>query len=128
MKIEHVALYTFEMEKLKYFYTVYFSAVEGKPYHNPVTGLSTCFLTFPDGGGRLELMTRPQLQPTERPAFCPGYAHLAFSLGSRPAVDALTARLAADGYAVKSGPRLTGDGYYESCVLDPDGNEVELTA
>ena len=73
-------------------------------------------------------MTRPQLQRQERPAFCTGYTHLAFSLGGREAVDALTARLAADGYEVKSGPRVTGDGYYESCVLDPDGNEVELTA
>ena len=127
MRIEHVALYTFDLEKLKRFYTAYFGAVGGKPYHNPRTGLCTCFLTFPDGGGRLELMTRPQLQRQERPAFCTGYTHLAFSLGGREAVDALTARLAADGYEVKSGPRVTGDGYYESCVLDPDGNEVELT-
>lgn len=59
MRIEHVALYTFDLEKLKRFYTAYFGAVGGKPYHNPGTGLCTCFLTFSDGGGRLELMTRP---------------------------------------------------------------------
>ena len=126
MRIEHLALYTLDPAPLRDFYRTYFGAEEGAPYHNPKTGLSTWFLTFPDGGCRLELMTRPGVEAPPAASFRAGYTHLCFSLGSRGAVDALTARLAADGFSVKSGPRVTGDGYYESCVLDPDGNEVEL--
>ena len=127
MRIEHAALYVRDLEEARAFFARYFGAVRGPMYHNSRTDFRSYFLSF-DGGARLELMTRPQLQRQERPAFCTGYTHLAFSLGGREAVDALTARLAADGYEVKSGPRVTGDGYYESCVLDPDGNEVERTA
>jgi len=126
VKIDHIALYVRELEAAEAFFVRYFGAVPGSPYHNPKTGLRTRFFSF-DTGARLELMNLPEL--TESPGAVPqtGYTHLAFSLGSREAVDALTARLSADGYAVASPPRVTGDGYYESCVLGPEGSRLELT-
>ena len=127
MRMEHAALYVRDLEGAKAFFTQYFSAVSGAMYHNPRTGFTSYFLSF-DGGARLELMTRPDLLDREKPLAASGYAHLAFSLGSREAVDALTGRLRADGYKVLSGPRVTGDGYYESCILDREGNQIELTA
>lgn len=126
MKITHVALYTNDLTRIRAFYETYFGGVAGALYHNPKTGLQTYFLSFADGV-RLELMTRPQLKPVADGMHI-GWAHLAFQAGSRAEVDALTARLQADGYPVVSGPRVTGDGYYESCILDPDGNTVEITA
>lgn len=126
MKIAHIALYTNDLARARAFYETYFGGVAGALYHNPKTGLQSYFLSFTDGA-RLELMTRPQLKPAEAGMHV-GWAHLAFQTASRAEVDALTARLQADGYAVVSGPRVTGDGYYESCVLDPDGNTVEITA
>ncbi len=126
MKITHIALYTNDLARARTFYETYFGGVAGALYHNPKTGLQTYFLSFADGA-RLELMTRPQLEPAVD-GMHSGWAHLAFETESRAAVDALTARLQADGYTVVSGPRVTGDGYYESCVLDPDGNTVEITA
>ena len=127
MKIEHIALYTVNLERMCDFYQTYFGGVSGQPYHNPKTGLRTRFLSF-EQGARLELMTRPEVQEAQPTAFCTGWAHLAFAVGTREKVDALTERLRADGYSVTSGPRITGDGYYESCVLDPDGNMIEITA
>ena len=126
MHIEHAALYVSDLENARDFFVRYFSAVPGENYHNPRTGFTSYFLTF-DKGARLELMTRPDLIGREKPLTGSGYAHLAFSLGSRAAVDALTSHLRADGYTVLSGPRLTGDGYYESCILDQEGNQIELT-
>lgn len=126
MKIAHIALYTNDLARARAFYETYFGGVAGALYHNPKTGLQSYFLSFTDGA-RLELMTRPQLKPAGAGMHV-GWAHLAFQTASRAEVDALTARLQADGYAVVSGPRVTGDGYYESCVLDPDGNTVEITA
>ena len=82
--------------------------------------------TFSDGA-RLELMNKPGMPDEPKPAARTGYAHIAFSVGSREKVDALTARLKADGLEVLSGPRTTGDGYYESCVLVVEGNQVEIT-
>ena len=127
MRIEHAALYVRDLEGIRAFYERYFGACAGAKYQNPRTGLSTYFLSF-DGEGRLEIMQRPGLAPRTERQLAEGYVHLAFSLGSREAVDALTGRLRADGYEVLSGPRTTGDGYYESCVLDPEGNPIELAA
>ncbi len=126
MRIEHIALYVHDLPAAKDFFLTYFQAAAGSGYHNPSTGLRTYFLTF-EGGARLELMTRPGLAESAGGAPHAGYAHLAFALGSRAAVDALTDRLQADGYIVASGPRVTGDGYYESCVLGPEGCVLELT-
>lgn len=125
MRIDHIALFTQDIERLCAFYCTYFDARTGEPYHNPRTGLMTRFVYFGDGA-RLEIMFRPDVTEAPKPSRL-GYAHVAFDVGSRDAVDALTDRLRADGYTVVSGPRVTGDGYYESCALDPDGNVVEIT-
>ena len=126
MRIEHIALYVNDLEAAREFFLRYFGAVSNDGYHNPRTGFRSYFLTF-DGGARLELMTKPGLDDPAKAANRTGYAHIAFSLGSREAVDALTARLQADGYTVESGPRTTGDGYYESCVCALEDNRIEIT-
>lgn len=129
MRIEHVALYVKDLEKNKQFFETYFDATSNQPYHNLKTGLRTYFLTFSDGA-RLELMSRPEMTEKEDELFLTGYTHLAFSLGSgsKVAVDQLTQRLADDGFEIISGPRTTGDGYYESCILGPENNQIEITA
>lgn len=124
MKIEHIALYVSDLERAKQFFINYFRATANAGYHNPVTDFRSYFLTFSDGA-RLELMHKPDLQADIPNRF--GYAHIAFSVGSREAVDTLTARLKADGYPIVSGPRTTGDGYYESCVQIFDGILLEIT-
>ena len=127
MRIDHTALYVRDLEGMKQFYMRYLDAYAGARYHNLRTGLSTYILSF-EGESRLEIMQRPELAGRTERIMAEGYAHLAFSLGSKEAVDALTERLRVDGYEVISGPRTTGDGYYESCVLDPEGNPIELVA
>lgn len=125
MRIDHVAVYVKDLEKCKRFFENYFGASSGVKYHNTATGLSTYFLSFSDGS-RLELMSRPDMaEGTEALIRC-GYIHLAFSVGSKEMVDRLTDRLKKDGYQVLSGPRVTGDGYYESCVLGPENNQIEI--
>lgn len=128
MQIEHVAIWTKDLEQLKAFYTSYFGATAGKKYVNADKQFESYFLTF-DSGARLELMCKPgilDVQGAGAEAQFYGYTHLAFSVGSPKKVDELTTRFQKDGYQVISGPRHTGDGYYESCVLDPDGNRVEI--
>lgn len=127
MKINHVAMYVRDLEASRLFYERYFAATANSRYHNPKTGLQTYFLAFPGNAVRLEIMTRPEVSPRDERMMNEGFIHLAFSVGSREAVDALTARLQADGYPCLSGPRTTGDGYYESVVADPDGNLLEIT-
>lgn len=127
MRIEHIAMNVKDLEGMKNFYATYFGAKSGAKYHNVNTGLQTYFLSF-DDGSRLELMTSPKLvykRPTPKDE---GLIHLAFSVGSRQGVDALTQRLRTDGVKIVSEPRTTGDGYYESCILDPQGNFIEITA
>jgi len=128
MRIEHVAIWTRDLERLRTFYERYFGARAGRRYASTTRpGFFSYFLTFPDGGGRLELMTLQSLAAgPQAPAV--GYAHVAVAVGSPAAVEALTARLRGDGVRVVSEPRLTGDGYFESVVEDPDGNAVEITA
>lgn len=127
MTIEHIAIWTDRLEEMVAFYTRQLSGSAGGRYRNPRTGLESCFVTF-GAGARLELMQRPHIGPHLDPGEERlGYAHLAFSMGSRGRVDELTGRLAEDGCRVVSAPRETGDGYYESCILDPDGNRVEIT-
>ncbi len=128
-RIDHVALWTADLERLAEFYRQYFGATVGKPYTNAAKGFASRFLAF-DGGGRIELMTTSTLaltplQPGEQRR---GFTHVALAVGSEQRVDDLTQQLRADGHPVVDGPRRTGDGYYESVVLDPDGNRVEITA
>jgi lactoylglutathione lyase len=128
MTIEHVALWTADLEQTRRFYEAYFGATAGARYHNPAKDFTSYFLRFASGA-RLELMHRPDLlAPAARAVPAVGYAHLAFATGSRAAVDSLTERLRADGHLVLGEPRTTGDGYYESVVADPDGNLVEITS
>ncbi|MFP5356678.1 MAG: VOC family protein [Gemmatimonadota bacterium] len=127
MKIEHVALWTRDIEPLREFYVRWFGARANGRYESASTpGFASYFLTFPEGGARLELMELPALHPLA-PVHALGYAHLAISLGSRDAVDALVARMHEAGVRIRSGARLTGDGYYEAVIDDPDGNPVEVT-
>ena len=126
MKIEHVALYVNDLEAARDFFVTYLDGKPNSGYHNPRTDFRSYFITF-DGGARLELMTKPSLADQEKLLNRTGYAHIAFSVGSRGKVDELTARLQAGGYDVVSGPRTTGDGYYESCVVVVEGNQIEIT-
>jgi len=128
-RIEHIALWTEDIERLAEFYAQYFGASVGAKYANPFKGFESRFLTFQDGA-RLELMKTSTLRPMK---YDPGthrmgLTHLALSLGSENRVDELTATLRDAGFKVEAGPRRTGDGYYESVILDPDGNRLELTA
>lgn len=126
MKIEHVALYVNDLEKARDFFIRYFGAVSNEGYHNSNTDFRSFFLTF-DESSRLELMTKPDLTDSGDFLNRFGYAHIAFRTGSKAAVDSLTARLKQDGYTIISGPRTTGDGYYESCILGFEGNLIEIT-
>ena len=126
MKIEHVALYVNDLEKARDFFTKYFGGKSNDGYHNKTTGFRSYFISF-DDGSRLEIMTRPNLADTAKEVNRTGFIHLAFSVGSKEKVDQLTARLKNDGYEVLSGPRTTGDGYYESCILGIENNQIEIT-
>lgn len=126
MIIEHIALYVRDLEGAKDFFVKYFGGKPNEMYHNSKTGFRSYFLTF-DDGARLELMQKPEMLDLEKPLNRTGWAHIAFSLGSRHRVDELTANLRNDGFEIVSGPRVTGDGYYESCFLDGEGNQIELT-
>ena len=115
MMIEHIALYVNDLEAARTFFMKYLGAASNDGYHNPKTDFRSYFLTF-DDGARLELMHKPEMPDQPKELSRTGYAHIAFRVGSREKVDALTAELKADGYKVISGPRTTGDGYYESCI------------
>ena len=126
MKIDHIALYVKDLEVSKSFYETYFGTKPNQLYHNPKTGLHTYFLSF-DSGTRLEIMWRPYLSNRLDRVMNEGLIHFAFSVGSKEAVDTLTQKIIDAGYECFSAPRTTGDGYYESVVLDPDGNMIEIT-
>lgn len=126
MKIEHVAMYVKEIEKAKEFFVKYFGAKTNDGYYNMTTGFCSYFLTF-DDGARLEIMNKSLMEDYEKTLTRMGYIHIAFSVGSKRRVDELTATLKEDGYEVISGPRTTGDGYYESCIVGIEGNQIEIT-
>ena len=126
MKIEHIALYVKDLERARKFFIKYLGAKANEGYHNPRTDFRSYFLSFEDGA-RLEIMQRPEMVDLPKEAARTGYAHIAFSVGSKEKVDALTAELKADGYEIISGPRTTGDGYYESCIAAVEGNRIEIT-
>ena len=127
MKIEHIALWSKNIELLKEFYTKYFNASANDKYVNSTTGFESYFMSF-DSGARLEIMQMATIRshandPIEQHI---GLIHFAVSVGSKEKVDELTSVLKVDGYTVVDGPRITGDGYYESVVLDPEGNRIEI--
>ena len=128
MKIEHIALWAKNIEALKSFYEKYFNAQSNNKYTNPRKGFSSYFLSF-DSGARLEIMQMDSVPDTKDNPYDPfiGYIHIAISVGSEEKVNILTAKLLEDGFEILDGPRRTGDGYYESVVLDPEQNRVEIT-
>lgn len=126
MKIEHIAMYVKDPESARDFFVKYFDAKSNDGYHNVKTDFRSYFLTF-DSGARLEIMHKPSLHEQTAELNRYGYVHIAFSVGSAEKVDALTERMRTDGFEVISGPRTTGDGYYESCVVDLEGNQIEIT-
>ena len=150
MRIDHAALFCRDLEQMRQFFIDYFDARSNEQYHNPRTGLRTYILSFTEGSTRLELMQRteqrepssslkwpsrdgrrqsqrPDVQDADPSQPTIGYVHLSFAVGSRKGVDLLTRRLAADGYTVTSGPRTTGDSYYESCIIGPEKIQIEIT-
>lgn len=126
MHIEHVAMYVNNLEKTREFFETYFEAKSNALYHNLNTGFQSYFLSF-EHGARLEIMKKPIMEDDEKTLTRTGYIHIAFSVGSQDEVDMLTKRLQQDGYEVISGPRTTGDGYYESCIVGIEGNQIEIT-
>ena len=126
MTIEHVAMYVNNLEKARDFFVTYLGGHANKGYHNTKTNFRSYFISF-DDGARLELMTKPEMSDTQKGLSRTGYAHIAFRVGSKEQVDTLTERLQSSGYEVVSGPRTTGDGYYESCIIGIEGNLIEIT-
>lgn len=126
MKIEHIAMYVQDLEKTRDFFVKYFAAKSNAMYHNPNTDFKSYFLSF-DDGARLEIMQKPGVEAQTENQMRTGFIHMAISVGSKEQVDKLTETLKQDGYMVTSGPRTTGDGYYESCVVAVEGNLIEIT-
>ena len=126
MKLGHFAMYVNDLEKTKDFFVKYFKAKPNEKYHNKNTDFRSYFLSF-DNGTRLEIMTRPNMHDSEKSLYRTGFIHIAFSVGSKEEVVRLTNILSEDGYEIISGPRTTGDGYYESCVIGIEGNQIEIT-
>lgn len=129
MKIEHIAIWVKDLERSKEFYQKYFGAVSNEKYHNPVKNFESYFLSF-DQGCRIEIMTRPDIKESENSYESQqfGIIHLAFSVDSKEKVNELTETLRRDGYTIAGEPRTTGDGYYESVILDPENNIIEIVA
>ena len=130
MNIEHLALWVRDLERMRVFYQTYFQATANAKYVNSTKGFSSYFLSFPNGGPRLEIMQMPSIPDSRNDASAQfsGLIHFAVSVGSEAAVDTLTEQLRTDGFSVVGEPRRTGDGYYESVVLDPEQNRVEIMA
>ena len=126
MKIEHIAMYVNDLEEARDFFIKYLDGRSNDGYRNAETGFRSYFISFEDGA-RLEIMNKPGLADPKKDLNRTGYAHIAFSLGNKEAVDSLTARLKNDGYEIVSGPRTTGDGYYESCIVTIEDNQIEIT-
>ena len=126
MRIEHVALYVEDLERARDFFIRYFDGISNEQYHNKKTGFRSYFISFEDGC-RLEIMNREHLKECDNTEARKGFIHIAFSVGSKEKVDAMTENFIKDGFEVISGPRTTGDGYYESCIVDLEGNQIEIT-
>ena len=126
MKIEHIAMYVNNLDAARDFFVKYLGGTSNNGYHNKNNGFRSYFLTFEDGA-RLEIMNKPGMIDMDKPINRTGLIHIAFSVGSKEKVDELTEKLKIDGFEILSGPRTTGDGYYESCIVGIEGNQIEIT-
>ncbi|MBO4903482.1 MAG: VOC family protein [Lachnospiraceae bacterium] len=126
MQIEHIGMYVNDPERARDFFVKYLGGVSNDGYYNKNTGFRSYFISF-ENGARLELMNKPELCDSKKDLNRTGYAHIAFSAGTKEAVDDLTDKIREAGYDVVSGPRTTGDGYYESCIVVIEGNQIEIT-
>lgn len=126
MRIEHVSMYVNNLDSAKNFFVTFLGGVSNDGYHNEKTGFRSYFISFEDGA-RLEIMNKPDMIDARKELNRTGYAHIAFSVGSKEKVDEITNKLKEAGYEIVSGPRTTGDGYYESCIVAIEGNQIEIT-
>ena len=126
MKIEHVAMYVNDLDTAKDFFISLLGGVSDQGYYNEKTGFRSYFISFEDGA-RLEIMSKPDMEDDPKTLNRTGYVHIAFSVGSREKVEELTEKVRSAGYEVISGPRTTGDGYYESCIVAIENNQIEIT-
>ena len=126
MRIEHLAIWVKDLEAMRSFYETYFQAKAGERYHNPKKNFTSYFLSF-EQGCRLELLQKPEIEDNLNEDQHLGIIHFAISVGSKEKVEDLTEELRNARYSVIGEPRTTGDGYYESVVLDPEGNRIEIT-
>ncbi len=129
MTLEHVAIWTNQIEALKEYYVEYFDAIPNEIYTNPKTKFQSYFLSF-NSGAQLELMQKPGIPENQndiREAQYRGIIHLAFGLAHMNDVDKKAEQLQKGGFEILNGPRKTGDGYYEIETLDLDGNRLEVT-
>lgn len=125
MKIEHIAIWVKDLEKMKDFYLHFFDMKSNEKYYNPKKNFSSYFLSFNDGA-RIELMHNPDISEFIEKSKL-GLAHFAISVGSKEKVDLITENIHENGYQIIGEPRTTGDGYYESIIADPEGNLIEIT-
>ncbi|EAZ80521.1 VOC family protein [Algoriphagus machipongonensis] len=126
MNLEHLAIWVSDLEKMKAFYMQFFEMKSGEKYHNPTKNFTSYFLSF-ESGARIELMHKPAIEESKNRNNSFGFTHIAISTGSKERVISLTKTIKDAGYEVVGEPRLTGDGYFESVILDPEGNAIELT-
>lgn len=127
MRIEHIAIWVEDLEKMRQFYLDYFDASSSEKYVNPKKGYSSYFISFGSGDSRIEIMNRDDIaeNPLHR-GYVRGLAHISIEVGNVLQVGQMTEKFRADGYTIESEPRRTGDGYYESVILDPEGNLIEI--
>ena len=127
MKIEHIAIWTLDLERMKDFYLKFFELNSNEKYYNTKKKFSSYFLSFKNGS-RIELMHRPDISHNiEKSNLKLGITHFAISVGSKQKVESLTELIRENGFEIIGEPRTTGDGYYESVVADPEGNWIEIT-
>lgn len=127
MKIEHLAIWVKDLENMRQFFMTYFGMKSNKKYVNPVKQFSSYFLSFPNSDCRIELMHNPNIEPRIFREFGQGLTHFAIALANKELVDEMTNKLRKDKFTIVGELRTTGDGYYESAFLDPEGNKIEIT-
>ena len=126
MRIEHIAIYVNDLDAAKDFFVTFLGGVSNSGYYNEKTGFKSYFISFEDGA-RLEIMNKSNMIDDPKMLNRTGYAHIAFSVGSKEKVNEVTEKAREAGFEVVSGPRTTGDGYYESCIVAIENNQIEIT-